>query len=113
MRTLFFASANVGDSEDLQVLADATTVCARCVRASTVEELGLPLLNELIMRCNRSLGEMTSTTTVSHNMDEIAQQDDAKNGGNKSIKRKCQAVAAATLAALKGGNLFASLGRFA
>ncbi|CAI5731006.1 unnamed protein product [Peronospora destructor] len=113
-RVFLLASENVGDGEDLQALADATAVCARRLGASTVEKLGVPLLNELTTRCKRILGEKLIATAISNNMAKAlaVQQDDAKIGGNKSKKRKRQAAAAATLAALNGGNLSANQANF-
>jgi hypothetical protein len=104
-RVLLLASESVGDGEDLQALADATTVCARRLGASTVEKLGVPLLNELVARCKRSLDEKKTTKNTSNAVAKAleAQQNDSKNGGSKSKKRKRQAAAAATLAALNGG----------
>ncbi|RMX62158.1 hypothetical protein DD238_008204 [Peronospora effusa] len=113
-RVFLLASENVGDGEDLQALADATAVCARRLGASTVENLGAPLLKELITRCKRILGGKFISTTISNNMAKAsaAHQDDAKNVGNKSKKRKRQAAAAATIAALNGGNLSISQANF-
>ncbi|KAG6976731.1 hypothetical protein JG688_00001054 [Phytophthora aleatoria] len=109
-RVLLLASESVGDGEDLQALADTTAVCARRLGASTVEKLGVPLLNELVTRCKRSLDEKTSSTNSSNTVAKAlaAQQNDSKNSGNKSKKRKRQAAAAATLAALNGGNAAAA-----
>ncbi|GMF54931.1 unnamed protein product [Phytophthora fragariaefolia] len=103
---LLLAAETVGDGEDLQALADTTAVCTRRLGASTVEKLGVPLLNELVSRCKRSLDEKTNTSSNSSSVAKAlaAQQNDAKNGGGKSKKRKRQAAAAATLAALNGGN---------
>ncbi|GMF21205.1 unnamed protein product [Phytophthora lilii] len=113
-RVLLLASESVGDGEDLQALADATAVCARRLGASTVEKLGVPLLNELVSRCKRSLEEKTTSATTSNTIAKAlaAQQNDLKNGGNKSKKRKRQAAAAATLAALNGGNSAANHASF-
>ncbi|CAH0482225.1 unnamed protein product [Peronospora belbahrii] len=113
-RVLLLASESVSDGEDLLALADATAVCARRLGASTVEMLGVPLLNELVARCKRSLGEKTSATTISNDMARAlaTQQDDAKHGGNKSKKRKRQVAAAATLAALNGGTMSAGQSSF-
>ncbi|KAG6619884.1 Armadillo-type fold [Phytophthora cinnamomi] len=113
-RVLLLASESVGDGEDLQALADATAVCARRLGASTVEKLGVPLLNELVSRCKRSLDEKSNTAGTSNSVAKAlaAQQNDAKNGGGKSKKRKRQAAAAATLAALNGGNAAAGQASF-
>ncbi|KAE9047295.1 hypothetical protein PR003_g1131 [Phytophthora rubi] len=113
-RVLLLASESVGDGEDLQALADTTAVCARRLGASTVEKLGVPLLNELVSRCKRSLDEKTTTASTSNSVAKAlaAQQNDVKNGGGKSKKRKRQAAAAATLAALNGGNAAAGHASF-
>ncbi|KAG7378220.1 hypothetical protein PHYPSEUDO_010397 [Phytophthora pseudosyringae] len=113
-RVLLLASESVGDGEDLQALADTTAVCARRLGASTVEKLGVPLLNELVTRCKRSLEEKTSTASTSNNVAKAlaAQQNDSKNTGTKSKKRKRQAAAAATLAALNGGTAAAGQASF-
>ncbi|RLM96178.1 hypothetical protein BBO99_00003733 [Phytophthora kernoviae] len=105
-RVLLLAAESVGDGEDLQALADATAICARRLGASTVEKLGVPLLNELITRCKSNLEEKAGTDHSSNSAAKAlaVQQNDAKNGGGKSKKRKRQAAAAATLAALTGGN---------
>ncbi|KAI9920870.1 hypothetical protein PsorP6_001753 [Peronosclerospora sorghi] len=108
-RALLLASESVGDGEDLQALANATAVCARRMGASTVEKLGIPLLNELMMRSKRSLGETKATTDAA--MTLAAQQNDAKDRG-KSKKRKRQAAAAATLAALNESRRVADQARF-
>ncbi|KAL7683198.1 putative pre-rRNA-processing protein Rix1 [Plasmopara halstedii] len=102
-RVLLLASESVGDGEDLKALADATSVCARCLGASTVEKLGVPLLNELILRCERTLDDEASSICSFKPVASV-QHNDLKNSGNKSKKRKRQAAAAATLAALKNGN---------
>ncbi|KAG7401671.1 hypothetical protein PHYBOEH_011625 [Phytophthora boehmeriae] len=108
-RVLLLAAENVGDGEDLQALADATAVCARRLGASTVEKLGVTLLNELVTRCKSKLELKASSDSSSNSAAKAlaAQQNDAKNGGGKSKKRKRQAAAAATLAALNGGNAVA------
>ncbi|KAI9990365.1 hypothetical protein PInf_021175 [Phytophthora infestans] len=112
-RVLLLASESVGDGEDLQAFADTTAVCARRLGASTVEKLGVPLLNELVTRCKRSLEEKSNTNTSNTVAKALAaQQNDSKNSGNKSKKRKRQAAAAATLAALNGGNATASQSSF-
>ncbi|ETP28804.1 hypothetical protein F442_21950 [Phytophthora nicotianae P10297] len=113
-RVLLLAAESVGDGEDLQALADTTAVCARRLGASTVEKLGVPLLNELVTRCKRSLDDKTSSTSSSNSVAKAlaAQQNDSKNSGNKSKKRKRQAAAAATLAALNGGNSAGAQTRF-
>ncbi|KAL3672337.1 hypothetical protein V7S43_003026 [Phytophthora oleae] len=113
-RVLLLASESVGDGEDLRALADATAVCARRLGASTVEKLGVPLLNELVARCKRSLDEKTNTASTSNNVAKTlaAQRNDSKNNGSKSKKRKRQAAAAATLAALNGGNAAAGQASF-
>ncbi|RLN10574.1 hypothetical protein BBJ28_00016917 [Nothophytophthora sp. Chile5] len=106
-RVLLLASESVGDGEDLQALADTTAVCVRRLGASTVEKLGVPLLNDLVARCNRSLDDKALTPVGDSNSVAkavAAQQNDGKSGGGKSKKRKRQAAAAATLAALVGGN---------
>ncbi|POM63789.1 hypothetical protein PHPALM_20766 [Phytophthora palmivora] len=113
-RVLLLASESVGDGEDLQALADTTAVCARRLGASTVEKLGVPLLNELVTRCKRSLDEKKGSANSSNIVAKAlaAQQNDSKQGGSKSKKRKRQAAAAATLAALNGGNAAAGQSSF-
>eukprot|EP00644_Phytophthora_capsici_P010881 jgi/Phyca11/504752/fgenesh2_kg.PHYCAscaffold_9_\ len=113
-RVLLLASESVGDGEDLRALADVTAVCARRMGASTVEKLGVPFLNELIVRCKRNLDEKTNTASTSNSVAKAlaAQQNDSKNSGSKSKKRKRQAAAAATLAALNGGNAAAGQASF-
>ncbi|KAK1934290.1 hypothetical protein P3T76_011493 [Phytophthora citrophthora] len=113
-RVLLLASESVGDGEDLCALADVTAVCARRLGASTVEKLGVPLLNELVTRCKRNLDEKTNTASPSNSVAKAlaAQQNDSKNSGSKSKKRKRQAAAAATLAALNGGNAAAGQASF-
>ncbi|OWZ14534.1 hypothetical protein PHMEG_00011973 [Phytophthora megakarya] len=113
-RVLLLASESVGDGEDLQALADATAICARRLGASTVEKLGVPLLNELVTRCKHSFDEKKSSATTSNTVARAlaVHQNDAKHGGSKSKKRKRQAAAAATLAALNGGNVAAGQSTF-
>lgn len=101
IKVLRLASEN-GSRDSHDALYAAIGMCVRALGASTVEKLGVPLLEEMVMRCKADLENktvVTATDDASANApaalaDKKSAKNSSSNNNNKGKKRKRQAEVA-------------------
>lgn len=92
IKVLQLASETIGHDANA-ALYDTTSVCVRALGASTVEKLGVPLLDDMVARCK---AELAPPSAAAPTAEAAAASASSTNGGrnnnnNKGKKRKRQA----------------------